>query len=82
MIVRLNFVGNVIDLGSIAVDKPTVWMDTRRPSFEYPGNRLSRFCDLVSDEEMFKPTNLDHDNVMVMKNGSASNLTIGRLNTI
>ena len=31
---------------------------------------------------MFKPTNLDHDNIMVMKNGSASNLTIGRLNAI
>ena len=34
-------------------------------------------------DEMFKPTtNLDHDNTMVMKNGNASDLTIGRLNTI
>ena len=31
---------------------------------------------------MFKPTNLDHDNVVVMNNGSASDLTIGRHNII
>lgn len=82
MIGKLNFVGNAIDLGSIAVDKLLAWMDTHQPLFKYPRNHLFHFCDLVSDEEMFKLTNLDHDNVMVMKNRSASNLTIGRLNTI
>ena len=79
MIAKLNFVRNIVDLGSIAVDKLTAWMD---PSFEYPWNwnRLFRFCDLISDEEMFK-SKLDHGNIVVMKNGSASNLTIGRRST-
>jgi hypothetical protein len=55
MIAKLNFVGNVIDLGSIAVDELTTWMGSRQSSFKYPGNRLLRFCGLVSDKEMFKP---------------------------
>jgi hypothetical protein len=64
MIAKLNFVGNVIDLGSIAVDELTTWMDSRQSSFKYPENHLLRFCGLVSDEEMFKPkTNLDHNNM-------------------
>ena len=82
MIGKLNFVENVIDLGSIAVDELTAWIDPRQSSFNYPGSRLLRFSGLVSDEEMFKPTNWDHGNIMVMKNGSASDLTIGRLNTV
>ena len=83
MIGKLNFVGNAIDLGAIAVDKLAAWMDPHQSSFNYSGNRL-RFGGLISDE-MFKPylkTNLGHVNIMVMKNGSASGLTIGRLNTI
>ena len=79
---ELNFVGNTIDLGAIAVDKLTAWMDPHQSSFNYPGSRLLRFCGLVQDEEMFKlTTNLDHDDTMFMK-GSASNLTIDPLNTI
>ena len=81
MIAKLNFVGNVIDLGSIAVDELTAWVES---SFKYHRSRLLRFCDLVSDK-VFKAnfkTNVDHDNIMVMKNGSASNLTIGCLNIV
>ena len=81
IIAKLNLVGNAIDLASIAVDKLTAWMDPSQPSFNYPGSSLLRFFGVVLDDETFKLTNLDH-NVMVMKNGSASNLTIGRLNTI
>jgi hypothetical protein len=85
MITKLNFVQNVIDLGFIAVNELTAGINSRQSSFKYLGNRLLHFCGLVSDEEVFKPSpkaNLDHDNVMVMKNGSASNFTIGRLKTI
>ena len=71
MICKLNFVRNAINLGSIAVNKLTAYLDPCQSSVEYPGDRLLHFHGLVSDEEMFKPTNLDHDNVMVMKNGSA-----------
>ena len=82
MIAKLNFVGNDIDVAPIAVDKLTAWMDPSQSSFNYPKSSLLHFRGFVLDEETFKPTNLDHDNIMVMKNGSASNLTIGRLNTI
>ena len=70
IIVKLNFVGNAINLAAIAVDELTAWMDPHQSSFSYPGNRLLRFGGLISDEEMFKPylkTNLGHDNIMVMK---------------
>ncbi|KIP08977.1 hypothetical protein PHLGIDRAFT_39085, partial [Phlebiopsis gigantea 11061_1 CR5-6] len=56
-------------------------------SFEYPGDRLLRFCDTVADAEMYNPSpkTKDQDNdpvIMVLKNGSTTNLTVGRLNTI
>ena len=57
MIAKLNFVKNVIGLGS--VDELTVWMDPGQSSFNYPGSRLLPFCGLVSDE-MFKPANLEY----------------------
>ena len=85
MIAKLNFVRNIIDLGAIAVNKVTAWMHPSQSSFNYPGSHLVRFSGLVLHEEMFKPnpkTHLDHNNLMVMKNGSVSNLTIGRLNTV
>ncbi|KAF8874766.1 hypothetical protein CPB84DRAFT_559798 [Gymnopilus junonius] len=90
MIAKLNFVGNVMDLGSIAVDELTSWMyphPANLSSFKYPGNRLLRFFGTVPDKEMFKlnPKTKDHDNdtvIMVLKNGNTSNLTVGRLNTI
>lgn len=40
MVAKLNFVRNIIDLGTIAVDELTAWMDPRQSSFKYPGNRL------------------------------------------
>ncbi|GBE80099.1 hypothetical protein SCP_0213020 [Sparassis crispa] len=90
MIARLNFIGNAIDLGSIEVDELTAWMyphPANPSSFEYPGDRLLRFHETISDQEMFRPNpkNKDYDNdpvIMVLKNGNSSNLTIGRLNTI
>ena len=86
-----NFVGNVIDLGTtIAIAKFTLWMSphpANPPSFKFPGNRLLKFYGTIPDEEMWKPSQrtLDHDNdpvIMVIKRGYASNLTVGRLNTI
>ncbi|KAH9887288.1 hypothetical protein C8Q73DRAFT_657226, partial [Cubamyces lactineus] len=63
MISRLSFGGNAIDLGSIAVDRLTAWMDPAaqpanptRGAFKYPGDRLLRFSGTVSDEEMYKPS--------------------------
>jgi hypothetical protein len=86
-----NFVGNVIDLGTtIPVEKFTAWMSphpANPPSFKYPGNRLLKLYGTISDEEIWKPSpkTLDHDNdpcIMVIKRGYASDLTVGRLNTI
>ncbi|KAK7045947.1 hypothetical protein VNI00_006942 [Paramarasmius palmivorus] len=84
-----NFVGNVIDLGTtIPVDKFTTWISPiSPPSFKYPGNRLLKLHGIISDEEMWNPNskNLDHDNdpcIMVLKRGNASDLTVGRLNTV
>ena len=90
MIAKLNFVGNVIDLGSVAIDELMAWMyphPANPSSFKYPANRLLRFLGVVSDEEMFKPNprTQDHDHdpvIMVMKNGNTSNVTVGRLNSI
>ncbi|KAF8337997.1 uncharacterized protein EI90DRAFT_3041264, partial [Cantharellus anzutake] len=86
-----NFVGNVIDLGTIIpIDEFTAWMSphpTNPPSFKYPGNRLLKFYGTISDEEMWKlgPKTVDHHNdpsIMVIKRGYGSGLTVGRLNTI
>ena len=86
-----NFVGNVIDLGTtIAIDEFTSWMfphPANPPSFKFPGNRLLKFYGTIPDEEMWKPSQRtpDHDNdpvIMVIKRGYASDLTVGRLNTI
>ena len=64
-------------------------------SFCYPRNRLLKFRDTVPDEEVWKPRpsqtpnnaddNEHHDDsqcIMVIKRGSASGLTVGRLNTL
>ncbi|KAG7446143.1 uncharacterized protein BT62DRAFT_932507 [Guyanagaster necrorhizus] len=50
-------------------------------------NYLLKFDGTISDEEMWKPSwkTVNHDNdpcIMVIKRGYASDLTIGRLNTI
>jgi hypothetical protein len=86
-----NFVGNVIDLGTtIAIDELTAWMSphpANLSSFKFPGNRLLKFNSTIPDEEMWKPSpkTFDHDNdpcITVIKRGHASDLTVGRLNTI
>ncbi|KAI0778749.1 hypothetical protein BD413DRAFT_490094 [Trametes elegans] len=87
---KLNFVGNAIDLGSVAVDELTAWMHPQlaNPSaFKYPGDRLLHLCGTVSDDEMYKPDpkTKDQDNdpaIMVLKNGNTTKFTVGRLNTI
>ncbi|KAM5543270.1 hypothetical protein V8D89_003144 [Ganoderma adspersum] len=62
--------------------------------FRYPRNRLLKFHGTIPDEEVWKPHlqspdhNNDNDNhgepqcIMVIKRGSASGLTVGRLNTL
>jgi hypothetical protein len=90
MISKLNFIGNVIDLGSVAIEKLTTWMcpcSTNLNSFEYPGDCLLHFSSTVSDQEMFelKSKNEDQDShpvVMVLMNGNTSSLSVGCLNTI
>lgn len=87
-----NFVGNANDLGTIPVDKFTLWMcphpaNLNPPSFEYPYDRLLRFSGFIPDEGMYKPSSKakEHENdpvIMVIKNGQASGLTVGRLNSI
>jgi hypothetical protein len=86
-----NFIGNAVDLGTtIGVSKFTTWMrphPANPPSFEYPVDRLLKFYGTIPDDEMWKgsPRTLDHENdavIMVIKNGHASGLTVGRLNTI
>ena len=86
-----NFVGNVIDLGTtIPVGTFWSWMDPHRTkprAFDYPVDRLLKFCGMISDEEMWKPSpnTLDRENVpviLVIKRGYATGLTVGRLNTI
>ncbi|KAI0645939.1 hypothetical protein C8Q79DRAFT_910490 [Trametes meyenii] len=87
---KLNFVGNAIDLGSVAVDELTAWMYpqlSNSSAFKYPGDRLLHFFGTVSDDEMYKPDpkTKDQDNdpvIMVLKNGNSTKLTVGRLNTI
>ncbi|KAG8816620.1 hypothetical protein FRC19_011909 [Serendipita sp. 401] len=90
-----NFVGNAIELGTtIPVYNFMVQMSPINPHlFNYLGDHLLQFDGTISDEEMWKPSpkthDHDHDNdndndpcIMVIKRGSASDLTVGRLNTI
>jgi hypothetical protein len=83
-----NFVGNVIDLGTtIPMNKFMTWMFPHPADPSYPQNRLLEFHGTISDKEMWKPSpkTLDHEDdpcIMVIKRGYASDLTIGRLNTI
>lgn len=87
---KLNFVGNAIDLGSIAVGELTAWtrLDLTAPRvLYYPGDRLLKSLGTILDQEMLRPPpgTKDYDSahdIMVLKNGNISGLTIGRLNTI
>ncbi|KAN0087169.1 hypothetical protein V8E54_000857 [Elaphomyces granulatus] len=85
---RLNFVGNAVDLGSIEAHELISWILVSSPnSFDYPGDRLLRCFGTVPDREIFRPNPSTKDQhgdpvIMVAKNGNASKLTVGRLNTI
>ncbi|QRV93325.1 hypothetical protein RhiJN_21343 [Ceratobasidium sp. AG-Ba] len=88
---KTNFVGNCIDIGPpLPVGKFTPWMyprSTNPPSFKHPGNRFLNFSGLIPDEQMAKhdKKTLDHNqdsDIMVIKRGSTSGLTVGRLNTL
>jgi hypothetical protein len=51
------------------------------PSFEYLDDRLLPLRDLISEDSMRKPDMLDHDGescLLVIKNGNATGVTIGR----
>jgi hypothetical protein len=87
----VNFVGNVIDLGTtISPEKISEWMYphiTNPPSFKYPPNRLLRISGVVPDSELWNlsPRTVDHNDdpcIMVIKRGHTSDLTVGRLNNI
>ena len=55
------------------------------PNFEYPDDRLLPLRDLISEDLMHKPDMLDHDGescLLVIKNGNATGVTIGRANGI
>lgn len=59
---------------------------TNPNSFDYPADRLLKCFGTVSDREMYRPnpSTIDQDGdpvIMVVKNGIASKLTIGRLNS-
>ena len=86
-----NCVGNAIDLGcKITKDDFKAWIDPANPlSFDYPVDRLYKFHGTIPDEEMWKPSptggTFDREGnpiIMVVKNGSTSGITIGRLNDI
>lgn len=81
---RATFPGNVLELG------PTIplWEFLRKMginSFKYPPDRLLKLRDTISDEEMRQPTMPDQNDercLMVIKNGSATGVTIGRASGI
>jgi hypothetical protein len=50
-------------------------------TFKYPHDRLLPLRDMITEECMREPDMLDHDNVtclLVIKNGNATDVTIGR----
>ncbi|KAI0346551.1 hypothetical protein BDW22DRAFT_1426004 [Trametopsis cervina] len=89
-----NFVGNnAIDLGTeIAVGTLTAWMHPKGSSgqsaFEFPGDRLLKFVDILSMDKIRSPdtgnrdSSRDDPTIMVLKRGSTTGLTIGRLNNL
>ncbi|KAF8327856.1 hypothetical protein F5887DRAFT_1083532 [Amanita rubescens] len=79
-----NFKGNVIYLGNkISPLKFAKKMRPRPedPKFEYPAGGHLQVKDIVNKQEIRKPTNLDIDGekcLIVIKNGMATGITIGR----
>jgi len=84
-----NFRGNVIDLGTdinSADFAVRMYPDVlNRAHFKYPSDRLLKLHDTLSVDEMRHPQTVDQDGekcIMVLKNGSKTNLTFGRANNI
>ncbi|KIJ12527.1 hypothetical protein PAXINDRAFT_163883 [Paxillus involutus ATCC 200175] len=76
--------GNFIDLGTeIPPDLFTLKMyprDDGTTTFKYPDDRLLPLRDMITEERMREPDMLDHDNeacLLVIKNGNATDVTIG-----
>ncbi|KAI0247204.1 hypothetical protein BJV78DRAFT_1285715 [Lactifluus subvellereus] len=81
--IKDTFKGNVIDLGTkIPKDEFTLKIrDDAAPSFKYPHGRLLPLRGLISEDLMRSPDMLDHDGescLLVIKNGNATGVTIGR----
>ncbi|KAF8158037.1 hypothetical protein B0H34DRAFT_749405 [Crassisporium funariophilum] len=80
------FKGNFLDLGTIWIqpDKFTEKMcprDDGQPTFKYPSDRLLALHDMIPEEHMREPDTLDQDKetcLIVIKDGSATGVTIGR----
>jgi hypothetical protein len=87
---QLNCIGNVIDVRSMSDTDMAKAMQPRPSnvtSFKQPADGLLRLTGMASDQEMATPhlQDLDRDLdpvIMVIKNGSTSGLTVGRLNNI
>jgi hypothetical protein len=55
--------------------------DDGEATFKYPDDRLLPLRDMISEERMREPDTCGHDNepcLLVVKNGSATDVTIGR----
>ncbi|RDB24643.1 hypothetical protein Hypma_008248 [Hypsizygus marmoreus] len=83
--IKKAFQGNVIDLGTkIRPDVFTMKMSPRTdaaPNFVYPADRLLQLRDPISEDLMHHPDMLDNDGescLLVIKNGNATGVTIGR----
>ena len=56
-----------------------------KTTFKYPDNRLLPLHSTITEERMCEPDMLDHDNeacLLVIKNGNATGITIGRASGI
>ena len=52
-----------------------------KTTFKYPDDHLLPLRDMLTKHDMYKPDMLDHDNeacLLVIKNGNATDVTIGR----
>ncbi|KAJ7925974.1 hypothetical protein B0H13DRAFT_2654136 [Mycena leptocephala] len=79
------FKGNFIDLGTEITPDQFTWKmyprDDGKATFKYPDDRLLPLRDMITEERMREPDMLDHDNeacLLVIKNGNATDVTIGR----
>ncbi|KAH9925767.1 uncharacterized protein B0H18DRAFT_1169292 [Fomitopsis serialis] len=90
---RDAFKGNFIDLGRLVQQiqsgteiEPDIFIMKMYPhgghtTFKYPYNRLLPLRDMITEERMREPDTLDNENEacsLVIKNGAATGVTIGR----